>query len=69
MRINAPSLKLDMVLRGVEIREQRPVIMCQIGSYSATTELSREDMRSFVRSMLRPRIALAFAKVFFSKPK
>lgn len=67
MRINAPSMKLDMLLCGVEIREQRPIITCRIGSYNATTELSREDMRNFVRSLLRPKVAWAFAKVFFGK--
>lgn len=69
MRINAPSLKLDMVLTDVELREDRPMIICRIGSYNATTELSRDDIRSFVRCMLRPKVALAFAKIAFSKAK
>ncbi|MFT3722934.1 MAG: hypothetical protein QM773_05035 [Hyphomonadaceae bacterium] len=69
MKIIAPALKLDMVLSDVVLREGRPVIVCRMGVYDATTELSKEDVGVFLKCMLRPSVFLAFAKITLSRSK
>lgn len=67
MKITAPALKLDMTLADVVLREGRPVIVCRMGVYDATTELSKEDVGAFLKCLLRPRVLLAFAKLALSR--
>jgi hypothetical protein len=69
MRIVAPSLKLNMDLRDVQIKEDKPVIICRVGVYDATTDLSPEDLRTFLKCLCRPRILIAFLKLAFGKSK
>lgn len=66
MKIAAPALKLEMALESVELREGRPVIVCRMGVYDATTELSREDLRTFMACLMKPSIFFAFCRVIFS---
>jgi hypothetical protein len=56
-----------MILSDIAIRDQRPVIVCRVGAYDATTELAREDLATFLRCMLRPRVLLAFTRLLLSK--
>ena len=67
MKVVAPGLTLDMILSDIAIRDQRPVIVCRVGAYDATTELAREDLATFLRCMLRPRVLLAFTRLLLSK--
>ena len=67
MKVVAPGLTLDMILSDIAIRNQRPVIVCRVGAYDATTELAREDLATFIRCMLRPRVLLAFTRLLLSK--
>jgi hypothetical protein len=67
VKITAPGLKLDMILSDIVLRDERPVIICRMGAYDATTELSREDIITFLRCMLRPKMFLAVARLLRSK--
>ena len=69
MRINAPALKLDMVLSDVVVRNARPVIVCRMGAYDATTELSPEDIGRILKCLLRPKVLMSFARLWLSKTK
>lgn len=69
MKITAPALKLDMTLSDVVLREGRPVIVCRMGVYDATTELSKEDVGVFLKCLLRPKVFLAFAKIALGRTK
>jgi hypothetical protein len=67
VKVIAPGLKLDMILSDIALRNERPVIVCRVGAYDATTELSREDIATFLRCVLRPRVLLAFIRMLLSK--
>lgn len=67
MRIHAPALKLDMSLSDIVLRDGKPVIVCRMGTYDATTELSKEDIGVFLKCMVRPSVFMAFARVLFSR--
>jgi len=69
VKISAPGLKLDMILSDIVLRDARPVVVCRMGAYDATTELSREDIATFMRCMLRPRTFLAVVRLLLSKPR
>lgn len=67
MKIVAPSLKLNMELQDVEIREGKPVIVCRVGVYDATADLSTQDTRAIFKCLLRPRTLLAFIKLLIGR--
>jgi hypothetical protein len=69
MKISAPALKLDVVLSDVVVREGRPVIVCRMGAYDATTELSHEDIARILKCLLRPKVLMAFARLWLAKAK
>ena len=69
MKIIAPGLKLDMILSDIVLRDERPVIICRMGAYDATTELSREDIITFLKCMLRPKMFFAVARLLLLRSK
>ncbi|QKR99872.1 hypothetical protein F9288_09650 [Sphingomonas sp. CL5.1] len=66
MKISAPSLKLDMALHDVVVKDGRPVIVCRMGVYEATTDLSRDDVIAMLKCLARPSIFAAFMRLVLS---
>lgn len=67
MKISMPSLKVDLAVREIQIRDGRPVIVSRMGVYEATAEPTREDVLHVLRSLLRPAILLGFAKLILRR--
>lgn len=63
MKISAPALKLEMKLSDVRIKDGRPVIVCRMGAYDATTELSQADVLTLLRTLARPSVLLSFIRL------
>jgi hypothetical protein len=68
MKISAPSLKLDMALQNIVVKDGRPIIVSRIGVYEATTDLSREDVIAILKCLVRPSVLPAFIRLTFGRP-
>lgn len=63
MKISAPSLKLDLAIRDIEVREGEPVVLCRVGVYETIARLDGADVRAALRAMLKPSVVLAILKL------
>ena len=68
MKISAPSLKLDLSIRDVEVRDGEPVVLCRIGVYETVARLDGTDVRAAMRALLRPRVILAMIRLALRRP-
>jgi hypothetical protein len=66
MKIQAPGLNLDMALQSVIVKNDRPVVVCRVGAYDATAMLTQNDVRIFLRQLLRPSILWAVVRLAIS---
>ena len=69
MKISMPSLKVDLAVKEIQIRNGKPVIVSRMGVYEATAEPTRDDVLNTLRSLLKPRVLASFAKLIFSRHK
>jgi hypothetical protein len=65
MKISMPSLKVDLAVSDIQIRNGKPVIVSRMGVYEATAEPTREDVRAVLRCLLRPSVIVALARLAF----
>lgn len=63
MKISAPSLKLDLAIQDIEVREGEPVVLCRVGVYETIARLDGADVRAALRAMLKPAVILAILKL------
>lgn len=67
MKISAPSLKLDLAVTEIVVREKKPVVLCRVGAYDATAELTRSDIMAFLKALLRPKVLVALVRMLLGR--
>jgi hypothetical protein len=68
MKIKAPSLKLDMDLQSIVMKDGAPVLISKIGVYEATAVMSKADVLVVLRHVVKPRIFMGFLRLALSRP-
>lgn len=63
MKISAPSLKLDLAVTEIVVRDGEPVVMCRVGVYDATAKLDGSDVLAALRSLVRPKVFFAILRL------
>lgn len=69
MKISAPSLKLDLAVKDIVVRDGEPVVLCRVGVYETVARLDGADVRAALRAMLRPRVVLSILKLALRRPR
>lgn len=67
MKISAPSLKLDLAVTEIVVRDGKPVVLCRVGAYDATAILSRNDVIAFVKALFRPKVLWVLVRMLVGK--
>jgi galactitol-specific phosphotransferase system IIB component len=67
MKIKAPSLRLDMELQKIVMKDGQPVVISKVGVYEATAVMSKADVLVVMRHLLKPHILLGFLRLTFSR--
>lgn len=68
MKISAPSLKLDLAVKDIVVRDGEPVVLCRVGVYETVARLDGADVRAALRAMLRPRVVFSILKLALRRP-
>jgi len=63
MKISAPSLKLDLAVTEIIVRDGEPVVMCRVGVYDATARLDGADIVAALRSLMKPGVLFAILRL------
>ena len=63
MKISAPSLKLDLAITEIIVREGEPVVKCRVGVYDATAKLDSNDVVAALRSLMKPTVLMAIVRL------
>lgn len=63
MKISAPSLKLDLAVTQIVVRDGEPVVLCRVGVYDATAKLDGDDVVAALRSVMRPSVLFAILRL------
>lgn len=67
MKISAPSLKLDLSVTEIVVRDGKPIVLCRVGAYDATAELNRNDILAFLKALLRPKVVATIARMLVAR--
>jgi hypothetical protein len=63
VKISAPSLKLDLAVTQIVVRDGEPVVLCRVGVYDATAKLDGDDVVAALRSLMKPRVVFAILRL------
>jgi len=63
MKISAPSLKLDLAVTEIVVRDGEPIVLCRVGVYDATAKLDGNDVVAALRSLLKPSVLFAIGRL------
>lgn len=63
MKISAPSLKLDLAVTEIVVRDGEPVVMCRVGVYDATAKLDGKDVVAALRSLMKPAVLFSIVRL------